>query len=369
MGGGGVSAPKPVTLGESIGDVTNTAGPVYNTEAQYQPKYQALSNQLSGQNMNAFYGQAANVAVPGSAGLANQQAALNTSIMANRGQQAGAATMNANPFIGQSAQASGSLINQGQAGSAQAANMLMSGQGLVGQGQGLVGQGLGTFGQGSANPQTLQNLNNTVNQNISGALPSSVTNAISQGTGATFAANGLFNSNPAAASNLLNQANYEQARQQQWTNLGSQVQSLNQGEQQAGTAEQQVGVGQQQAGVSQQQAGTQLFGASSLAQNFGIGGLQNSAGMLQSGINGLVNPNQMNANLAALTSAYTPGTVTPQIVPQLLGTSAQLNETNSQGQFAASSANAQLQNQQSASMMSAGASAAVASASIAASFA
>ena len=362
MGGGGVSAPPPVTLGQSIGDVTNTAGQVYNTEAQYQPQYQALSSGLSSQNMNQFTSQMGTVGIPESANMAMQQANWGTTIQNMYGQQAGKATMNANPFIGQSAQASGALINQGQAGSAQAANMLSSGQGLVGQGQGLIQTGIGTYGQGSANPQTLQQMNSIYNQNASGALPSSVTNAISQGTGATFAANGLFNSNPAAASNLLNQANYEQARQQQWTNLGSQVQSLNQGEQQAGTAQQQVG-------VSEQQAGSQLFGASSLAQNFGLGGLQNSAGMLQQGINGIVNPNQMNMNTSALASAYTPGTVTPQIVPQLLGTSAALNETNSQGQFAASSANAQLQNSQSAAMMSAGGSAAIASASIAVSFA
>ena len=355
MGGGGVSAPPPVTLGQSINDVTNTAGSVYNTEAQYQPQYQALSNQLSGQNMDAFYGQLAGTAVPGAAGLANAQANYNTSILNNNGQAAGAATMNANPFIGQSAQASGALINQGQAGAGQAANMF-------GQGQSLIGQGLSTYGQGSSNPQTLQQMNDVYNQNASGALPSSVTNAISQGTGATFAANGLFNSNPAAASNLLNQANYEQARQQQWAGIGAQVQSLNQGEQQAGTAQQQVG-------VSEQQAGSQLFGASALAQNFGLGGLQNSAGMLQSGIQSLVNPNQSNANLSALTSTYNPGTVTPQIVPQLLGTSAQLNETNSQGQFAASSANAQLSNSQNAAMMQMGGSAAIASASIASSFA
>jgi hypothetical protein len=341
MGGGGVSAPKPVTLSESIGDVTNTASQVFGTESKYQPQYQALGNQLSGNNMDQFISAMGTTAVPNAASIAGQQEGYNLGLLNQYGQQAGAATMSANPFIGQGAQAAGSLINQGQTGALQSGQMFGTGQRQI--------------NQGMANPQTLQGLNNTVNQNLSGALPSSVTNAISQGTGATFAANGLFNSNPANASNLLNQANYEQARQQQWASIGSQVQGLN--------------LGQQQAGTSEQQAGSQLFGASALSQNFGLGGLQNSAGQLQGGIQSIVNPNQLNANLSSFASAYNPGNVTPQLVPQLLGTSAALNETNSQGQFAASSANAQLQSSQNSAMLSAGGSAAIASASIAASFA
>lgn len=353
MGGGGVSSPKPVTLSESIGDVSNSANQVFNTENAYQPQYQQLSNNLSYQNMGNFGANLGNYVTPMAGDLAQQQYIEQTALYNNYAPGAAAATMAANPYLGQQANASNSLISQG--GINNAAGNKMTGQGASDTQAAMNGNNVI-----NSNPM-LQGLNATVGSELAqgGNVTPQEMAQVDQTTGGAFAANGLFNSQSAAGSALLNRDQFSQNRLQQWMGIGNQVQGLN------SATQQNLMTG----GQNLMSSGNQLSQIGALQQNFGLGGLGAAQGELQQGINQIVNPNQMNSNMSSLTSAYTPGTVTPQIVPQLLGTAANLNQGNSQGAFAASSANAQLSNQQNAAMMQMGTTAAVSSATIAASFA
>src|ERR1700738_511387 len=118
MGGGGVSSPKPVTLGQSIGDGANTAQQTFNTESAFQPQYQNLSQQLSTQNMGNFGAQLGNYVTPAAGNLAYQQYAHQNSLSKALPPGAPAATLRANPLLGQQINASNSLINQGQVNNA-----------------------------------------------------------------------------------------------------------------------------------------------------------------------------------------------------------------------------------------------------------
>lgn len=353
MGGGGVSAPKPVTLQQSINDVTNSAGSVFKTESTYQPQYQGLSQLLSGQNMQNFGAQMGNYVTPAAGNLAQQQYIAQQALYNQYAPGAAAATERANPLLGQQVNASNSLINQGQINNA--AGNRMAGQGamdtqLAMNGNNVIG----------SNPM-LQGLNQMVGSELmqGGNVTNQEMNQVDQSTGSAFAQNGLFNSGSAAGADLLNRDQFSQNRLQQWMGIGNQVQGLN--------AQTQSNL--MTGGQNLMSSGNQLAGISGMQQNFGIGNLAGASGQLQSGINQLVNPGQMNANTQALASAFNPGGVTPQLVPQLLGTAANLNQANSQGQFAASSANAQMQNSQNAATAQLATTAAVSSATIAASFA
>lgn len=353
MGGGGVSSPAPVTLQESIGDVSNTANQVYGTEAQYQPQYQQLSDYLSAVNMRQTGANMTGYATPEAGNLTAQQYNQQSQLYNQFAPQAAASTLAANPLIGQQINASNSMIQQGQQNSALGNAMVQTG----------AGQNLSAMNMNNvinSNP-LLAGMNSTANNEIAsgGNVTPQEMAQVDQSTGSAYAANGLFNSGSSSAADLLNRDQFSQNRLQQWMGIGNQVAGAN--------------VGQQQSLLSGANnlmtQGNSASQVGAVGQNFGLSNLGGSEGELQQGINQLVNPNQMNANLSSLTSAFTPGTVTPQIVPQLLGTSANLNEANSQGAFAASSANAQLSNQQNAAMMQMGTTAAVSSATIASSFA
>lgn len=376
MGGGGVSPPQQVTLGQSIGDITSTEPWVYGAESQYQPQYQQLGQGLSLGSLQNFGNTMEGTINPAAGYATNQQYQQQTGLYGANAPAASQAINANNPYIGQGAAASQGLIGQGQYNQSQANSMISGGQGIINNSQGVLGnaqnilrsaQGIDTSSQGAINSNsTLAGLNNTVNSNLSGIIPQSTIAQIAQGSGAAFSANGLFNSGNMAASNLLNQANYQQNRQQQWTSLGNQVQGLNAQQQQNAIAQQSslAGIGGQYGNIgsslgsiggAQQQQGVNLSNYSGMQGYFGMGGLQNAGTQLQSGIQSLISPGQYNANLQSLTSSFAPGQVTPQIIPQELGTATGLNEFNAQGQFAANAANAQMQNQQTASELGLGA--------------
>ena len=360
MGGGGVQAPKTFSLQDNINQVSGQSQNIWNTERQYQPLYQGLSSQMSGQNVQAFDKTLLGIINPGAQQSAYAQSAGNVGNFSRLGAAAGQAIQTANPLIGQMSQDSRKLVTQGMGqsnfGTGEINDAIAGGK--VG-----VNYALSHGGLSNASP-LLSQLNSTVNNNLAnnGNVTQQELNQVDQTTGSAFAGNGLFNSSNSAGAALLNRDQFSQNRLQQWTNIGQGVQGLN-----SQNEAQQVSaiLGQEGMGL---QAGGQMVNAGNMAQNFGLSGLGSSAGMVQNGIEGLVSPNQMNANIQSMSGAYNTGDTTPRIVPQLLGTNMSNNQFNSQGQFAASAANAQLSNQQNAAMMQMGASGAIASASIAASF-
>lgn len=381
MGGSSTPAPSQITAANQIADLQHQSPQIFGMEQTMQPNMAAIGNTVERNNAAAFNQQLYNV----STGPANQLATNQTSQMIQQNQQfgsmAGSAIQQANPWLSQLQGQAQGAYGQGQNTAAQANSLMNQGRSFMDQGtsqengsyRNLSNAQNGSFVNNS-NP-TLANLNNTVNGELKlgGNVTQQEMNSVDQTTGSAFAGNGLFNSNLAAGADLLNRDQFSQNRLQQWTGIGSQVQGLNAQQQQnligAAQAQGTIGANQMTGGANLMSSGSSMQQAAGQQMMYGMNAQGQSSTQLQSGIQSLVNPDQLNSNISSLMSGYNSSNVTPQYTNSLLGTTSSINSTNAQGQFAANSANTQQKNASNAANTQLAATAAVSSATIAASFA
>jgi hypothetical protein len=369
MGGGSApKAPAPVTIGQDISQIVGNNTNILGAEQFMEPSLAGLSNQISGQNVNAFMQMlngsmntgAANSAAYGNAFNVGQFGSsipgVSSSILGQQGNIASAVTA-ANPALQYSDPAIQGALNNFNS----ADTTLKDATGVLNSAGGNLEGLLSPMGLGGQMGQLAQS-----QLALGGTLSPQELNMVDQQTAATFSQNGLFNSNPAAATDLLNRDQYSQQRLAQREGFANQTE--NSLTNTAGTLGQ-IGSGLGQVGSAYGQIGSQEG-----ALGTGLANIQNQAQLgLNSDIIGATqayaNPNMFSNEQGMLASMFKNNNSLPTFIDSLIGTANSNGQFNAQSQFAAQSAQAQLQNQQTAGYLSAGTSLAIGTATIAASFA
>jgi hypothetical protein len=351
MGGGKApQAPAPVTIGQDISQIVGNNTNILGAEQFMEPSLAGLSNQISGQNVNAFMQMlnggintgAGNAAGAGNAFNVGQFGStlpgMSSDILGQQGNIASAVTA-ANPALQYSAPAIQGALNNFNSADA----TLKDATGVLNSAGGSLEGMLSPTGLGGQMGQLAQS-----QLALGGTLSPQELNMVDQQTAATFSQNGLFNSNPAAATDLLNRDQYSQQRLAQREGFANQT--MNSLTNTAGTLGQ-VGSGLGQIGSTYGQIGSQ---EGQIGTN--LANIQNQAQMgLTSDILGATqayaNPNNFWNEQGMLASMFKNNNSLPTFIDSLIGTANSNGQFNAQSQFAAQAANAQLQNQQNAAYM------------------